>query len=438
MSLLRRLLTAMTLAMALCAPLHAETAGQPQGAITVEDSAQQDAAIAVRIRDIMSELDGYGNVTVTVTSGIVTLRGTTLDSAASDQLNELVGRVQGVVAIKNEVTETTDVVERLNPAYERFKTRLLQAVAMLPLLGVALLAFVLVMLAGVLLARAKYPWDRIAPNAFIADIYRQIVRLFFVVAGIVIALDILNATALLGTILGAAGIVGLAIGFAVRDTVENFIASIMLSFRQPFRPNDTVEIEGDVGKVVSLTSRATILLSFDGNQICIPNSTVFKSRIINYTRNTERRFSFDVGVAPVTDLAAAKALALETVNKLPFVLATPAPAIWIETIGDSTIGICVTGWIDQHETGFALARGEAIRHVLLAFEAAGIEMPEPTFRVVSPSSKSDSPAKPPVVIRKVETEDVQSTQNEALERIVDQERAERADKDLLTREGEEE
>lgn len=438
MSLLRRLLTAMTLAMALCAPLHAETAGQPQGAITVEDSAQQDAAIAVRIRDIMSELDGYGNVTVTVTSGIVTLRGTTLDSAASDQLNELVGRVQGVVAIKNEVTETTDVVERLNPAYERFKTRLLQAVAMLPLLGVALLAFVLVMLAGVLLARAKYPWDRIAPNAFIADIYRQIVRLFFVVAGIVIALDILNATALLGTILGAAGIVGLAIGFAVRDTVENFIASIMLSFRQPFRPNDTVEIEGDVGKVVSLTSRATILLSFDGNQICIPNSTVFKSRIINYTRNTERRFSFDVGVAPVTDLAAAKALALETVNKLPFVLATPAPAIWIETIGDSTIGIRVTGWIDQHETGFALARGEAIRHVLLAFEAAGIEMPEPTFRVVSPSSKSDSPAKPPVVIRKVETEDVQSTQNEALERIVDQERAERADKDLLTREGEEE
>ena len=253
-----------------------------------------------------------------------------------------------------------------------------------------------------------------------------------------IALDILNATALLGTILGAAGIVGLAIGFAVRDTVENFIASVMLSFRQPFRPNDTVEIEGDVGKVISLTSRATILLSFDGNQIRIPNSMVFKSRIINYTRNTERRFTFDVGVAPASDLAAAKALALETINKLPFVLATPAPAIWIETIGDSTIGIRVTGWIDQHETGFALARGEAIRHVLIAFDSAGIEMPEPTFRVVSSSDKPAAPAKPAVVIREVETEDVQSTQNEALEKIVDQERAERADKDLLTREGEEE
>ena len=68
------------------------------------------------------------------------------------------------------------------------------------------------------------------------------------IAGVVVALDILGATALLSTILGAAGIVGLAIGFAVRDTVENFIASILLSIRQPFRPNDAIEIEGDRGQ----------------------------------------------------------------------------------------------------------------------------------------------------------------------------------------------
>lgn len=62
----------------------------------------------------------------------------------------------------------------------------------------------------------------------------------FIVGALVIALDVMNATALISTILGAAGIIGLALGFAVRDTVENFIASIMLSIRQPFRPNDTV------------------------------------------------------------------------------------------------------------------------------------------------------------------------------------------------------
>ena len=74
------------------------------------------------------------------------------------------------------------------------------------------------------------------------------------IAGIVVALDILGVTALLSTILGAAGIAGLAIGFAVRDTVENFIASVLLSMRQPFRPNDVVEIEGDIGKVIGNVS----------------------------------------------------------------------------------------------------------------------------------------------------------------------------------------
>ena len=196
-------------------------------------------------------------------------------------------------------------------------------IAFLPLALVALSLFVLIVLLGFAIARRKQPWERLAPNAFIADIYRQILRLLFVVGGLVVALDIVNATALLSGILGAAGIVGLAIGFTVRDTVENFITSIMLSIRQPFRPNDTVEIEGDTGKVIRLTSRATILLSFDGNHIRIPNSTVFKSRIVNFSRNAERRFTLELGVASDTDLAQARALTLGILEGLPFVL--PAP-----------------------------------------------------------------------------------------------------------------
>ena len=235
-------------------------------------------------------------------SGIVTLRGTTIDTPQAARLNDIVSRIAGVVAIENEVAETTDLVARLNPAVDRFRTRLSQGVALLPLAAVALFAFAIVFIAGILLARMRRPLDRIAPNAFIANIYRQILRMVFFVSGLVIALDILGATALLGTILGAAGIVGLAIGFAVRDTVENFIASIMLSIRQPFRPNDIVEIEGDVGKVIRLTSRATILLSFDGNHIRIPNATVFKSRIVNYSTNEERRYDFQIGVASDGDL----------------------------------------------------------------------------------------------------------------------------------------
>src|SRR3546814_6600583 len=68
-------------------------------------------------------------------------------------------------------------------------------------------------------------------------------------------------------------------------------SDLMLSLRQPFRANDHVVIEGHEGRVVRLTSRATILMTLEGNHLRIPNSTVFKAVILNYTRNPERRRS---------------------------------------------------------------------------------------------------------------------------------------------------
>ena len=428
------------------APLQAQTSDQPTGTIAVADSAEQDAAIANRIREILMELDGYEDVTVAVNSGIVTLRGIAIDGPAVSRLNEIAGRIEGVVVIENRVQETTDVARRLDPAVARFRARSEQFINYLPLLGIAVAAFALVVTVGFLIARMKRPWDRIAPNAFIADIYRQVVRLAFILGGLVIALDILGAAALLSTILGAAGIIGLAIGFAVRDTVENFIASIMLSIRQPFRPNDQVEIEGDIGKVIRLTSRATILLSFDGNHIRIPNATVFKSRIVNYSRNDERRFLISLGVAYETDLLHAQDLALQIVASLPFVIDEPAPAVWIEDLGDSAVILNVAGWIRQHETSYLKARSEAWRLCLAAFDHAGIVMPETTLRVVGVGDGRDSrpsapsPASTAVAVgaMTVKIGDVEAAMDKELERIVATERAEKPGGDLLKRDAPEE
>lgn len=432
---------ALTLCLCLLLPVAAmaQEPGQPTGTITVEATEEQDAAIATRIRAILFELDGYNDVTVAVNSGIVTLRGSTLDTATAARLNDLVGRVEGVVAIENEVAETTDVGRRLNPAVDRFRTRATQIVRFLPLATIALGVFILIVLIGFVVARRQQPWERLAPNAFIADIYRQVLRLVFVIGGLVVALDILNATALLSGILGAAGIVGLAIGFAVRDSVENFIASIMLSIRQPFRPNDTVEINGDIGNVIRLTSRATILLSFDGNHIRIPNATVFKSRIVNFSRNPERRLTFELGVHPTADLDKARTLALDTLNGLVFVLETPKTSVWIEQIGDSWVTLGMAAWINQNDTSIVLARSEAIRLTQAAFDEAGISADVPTYKLLhdggalpqgatatskapQPEGESTLPPAPAV--------DVDATAEKELEKIVEIERAEDND-DLL-------
>ena len=423
-----RLLLTLILFLACALPSIAQEASGP---ITTDNSAQQDAAIAIRIREILTELEIYEDVTVTVNEGVVTLRGTTTSSLDATVLDPLAARVEGVVAVRNQVTETTDLVRRLDPAMDRFRARIDQAIVFLPLALVAAVIFGLVVIAGFAIARLRQPWERLAPNAFVADIYRQLLRISFVILGIIIALDIMNATALLSTILGAAGIIGLALGFAVRDTVENFIASVMLSFRQPFRPNDTVEINGDVGKVIRLTSRATILLSFDGNHIRIPNAVVFKSRIVNYTKNAERRFMFSIMVERDADLQETRNLVAQTVQNLPFVLTEPAAQIWIEALSPTGIELVITGWVDQNETSIVLAKGEAIRQVKLAIQAAGIVIPDATQAI---EIKRERIEKPIELRESTLVEEVNATDDAYLERIVDAERGLESTEDLLREE----
>ncbi|WP_371154584.1 mechanosensitive ion channel domain-containing protein [Jannaschia sp. 2305UL9-9] len=426
-------------------PVGAQEASQPSGTISVTQDGRGDMAIERRIEAIIAELDGYDGVGVSVREGIVTFTGEVLDSESIPRLDELAARVDGVVAIENDVTESTDVAQRLDPVLDRFKSRMSQVVDYLPLLVVAILAGALVMMLGVALARWQAPWRRLAPNAFIADIYRVVLRLVFVLAGIVVALDILNATAVLTGLLGAAGIVGLAVGFAVRDTVENFIASVMLSLRQPFRPNDYVDIEGSAGSVIRLTSRATILLDADGNHVRLPNSFVFKGKIINYTRNAERRFSFVLGIDPNDDLAEARRIGLDTLAGLDFVLAQPAPQVWIKEAGDSTVSMEFLAWINQHDSSYPVARGEALRVVMAALTQAGIGLPEPSYRLnlvggglpvidlpdaekraqALVVSEEDTPASPPPT-----AEDV--TADTTIERMVEEERRVTAGDDLLS------
>jgi small-conductance mechanosensitive channel len=380
----RTLLLAAALAFAAVSGAFAQDVpdpGEPAGQIGVGTAEIADAEIRDRILRLLAVLDGYGGVEASVTSGVVTLSGEVVDRTAAETLTRLVTRIEGVVAIENAVTETSDLNQRLAPAVERLRTRASRILANAPIILVAVLVFALVFALGWFATTRLRVWDRLAPNAFIADIYRALTRIGFTVAGLVIALDILNATALIGAVLGAAGVVGLAVGFAVRDTVENFIASVLLSLRQPFRPDDVVDIDGALGSVARLTSRATILISPDGNQIRIPNATVFKGRIINYTRDPHRRFVFTLGVDSEADLARALTVGAEALSRQSFVLSDPPVSAWIAEVGESSVVLNFAGWTDQSTSDFLKARGEAIRVTKAALEEAGMTLPEPIYRL---------------------------------------------------------
>ncbi|WP_339527268.1 mechanosensitive ion channel family protein [Pseudomonas sp. EA_35y_Pfl2_R111] len=342
---------------------------------------ESDEKIRARIENIFAELQPLREVTVYVGEGVVILRGEVANEVAAQQAERLASRLAGVVTVTDEMSRTLAVADNVRPVIERLRTQTLNFIKALPLLGLALLALAVFALLGNFLARRKMLWRKIAPNPFLADLMAQATRIVILLLGIILALNLLGAATVITTILGGAGVIGLAIGFAVRDTVENYISSVMLSLRQPFRAKDHVVINDIEGIVVRLTSRATILMTLDGNHMRIPNAAVFKGIILNYSTNPERRFQFELGVDAADDPVAAMKAGLDALRALDFILQDPEPDALINTVGDSNIVLTFFGWIDQRATNFAKARSLAIRAAMRALEEQGFTLPEPIYRL---------------------------------------------------------
>ena len=342
---------------------------------------QKDNDIRQRITGIFSEIEGLQAVNISVTQGVVTLTGETANEKKAQQAINLTNRLTDVVTVEDKINRTLDVQENVSTVYQGLKAQVANLVKALPLLLVGIIIFALVTWFGSWLSNRKKMWQRLTPNPFVAELLSQTVKVIFIIFGLILALSLIGAETILSTLLGGAGVIGIAVGFAVKDTIENYIASLMLSIRQPFRARDHIVINGQEGIVVRLTSRATILMTLDGNQLRIPNSEVFKGTILNYTKNPERRFTFELGVDANDDPLAAIKVGLDAIHTLDFVLDEPKAIAVISNVGDSNIVLEFQTWVDQSQTDFAKARSIAIRETKHALENEGFSLPEPIYRL---------------------------------------------------------
>ncbi len=330
---------------------------------------------------IFGSTTDMADITVTVENGVATLTGDVPNAEIAETAVEIAQSREGIVYVQDQLDRAlvgeNNVADALGDLRKDFK----EIQGALPIIALAILAFLFMWWLGGVVSRRKAFWRKIAPNPFLAELLSQTVRVLFIVGGLIIALNFLGAQAFIATILGGAGVVGIALGFAVRDTLENYLASIMLSLRQPFRAGDHVLIGDREGKVMRLTSRATILMTMDGNHLRIPNSTVFKAVILNYTTNSDRRFNFSLGVDAADDPVAAMKTGLDAMRAHEFVKDSPEPSASISEVGDSNIVINFYGWVDQTTASFGKARSLSIRSVKDALEEQGFSLPEPIYRV---------------------------------------------------------
>ncbi|MDJ0974879.1 MAG: mechanosensitive ion channel family protein [Planctomycetota bacterium] len=179
--------------------------------------------------------------------------------------------------------------------------------------------------------------------------------------------------------LASAGILGLAIGFAAKDTLANLFAGIFILTDAPYKLGDFIVTEaGERGQVTDIGIRSTRILTRDDIQITIPNAVMANSKIVNESsgRHIKRRIRCAVGIAYGADVEAAERVLLDAAKSVEYLVSDPAPRVRFRRFGDSALELELMGWIDE-----PVLRGRALHQLNIAvykgLEAAGIGIPFP-------------------------------------------------------------
>ena len=239
--------------------------------------------------------------------------------------------------------------------------------------GAAATLLVAVVVGGVLrwaIRRRGARRDRVTSTV---QIMARLVFLLVVAIGIYIALQTIGLD--LGPVLAGAGIVGIAVAFALQDIAENYISGVLMGFRNPFSPGDEI-ISGDAeGTVEELNLRYTTIRTYDGVRVLLPNGQVLKNPLTNLTVNGNRRTDFTIGVAYGTDLEQAREVAMTAVRTVPGVDADRSVQAWVEELAASWINIRVRYWHPPRIADVWEVRSAAIIAVVRAAERAQIDLP---------------------------------------------------------------
>jgi small conductance mechanosensitive channel len=197
--------------------------------------------------------------------------------------------------------------------------------------------------------------------------------------GVLVALGVMgiNAAALVASL----GLISVGIGFALKDVIENFIAGIILIFQRPFVVGDVVRFGETEGTVEDVRVRDTIIRTYDGRQVFVPNANIFTAAVINNNRNRRRRLELEFNIAYDADASAAMAAATQALCGVGELLDQPPPLVVTQDLGESSVALKAYFWIDPCGVNLLEAKSEAISAVKQALEDAGIEIPSPVVTI---------------------------------------------------------
>jgi small-conductance mechanosensitive channel len=240
-----------------------------------------------------------------------------------------------------------------------------------------LLRSMVIVLAGIPLTLLLSRWIRNLVGARSSPQQGMIVGKVVLYAGfLIILVTVLNEMGFsLAPLLGAAGIMGIALGFAAQTSISNVISGFFLIAEGPFVVNDLVQVGDLTGRVLSIDMLSVKLRTFDNRFVRIPNENLIKSAFVNLTRFPIRRADIQVGVAYKEDVGKVKEILFEVARTHPGALMEPEPQFFFQDYGSSSLDFLFGVWVPTEH--FFEVRNELREMIKQRFDEAGIEIPFP-------------------------------------------------------------
>ena len=209
----------------------------------------------------------------------------------------------------------------------------------------------------------------------------RFIRFLVIAVGVLLALPQLGIS--IAPLLGGAGVMGLALSFAAKDTLSNLIAGVLLIMDRPFKVGDRIELwnapreTGTWGDVIEIGLRATKIRNPDNLVVVVPNNEIMRRDIINYTMSGDDiRLRIPFSCAYESDIERAKALLIEAAHEVQGVKLDPAPIVIVRGFGPSEVNLQLRVWIIEARSRRRIA-DEITEKALVAFAGAGVEIPYP-------------------------------------------------------------
>ena len=240
-----------------------------------------------------------------------------------------------------------------------------------------LTAFLVFYFSYLLAKKSKDYWIMRTPQERIPEIQLK-AKIFYyllVTLAFFIALNIAGFTGRLTTLLAAAGITGIVLGFASQTVVSNFISGIFMYFDKPLKIGDPVEVAGYSGIVHDIKILSTRIRTWDGLLVRIPNEKLFNSDIKNLQKYPARRVDVVIGIAYKEDAQRVIDVIKGVLDEMPYVLVEPEPAVFVNNLGDNSVNIAVRAWAPSEK--WFNVRTQIVQKIKEALDREGIEIPFP-------------------------------------------------------------